>query len=185
MKTHPCGWFVFLFDLRTTTRSVGLCVRAELRRSLTSLLWHNLNPRRRLTSLTSPHPNTVGFSFPGGREHEIIVIYFFAFGNIWIYKTLILFNWKYCHLLVGMLHNVSRYFPFLCVCVWFGGEHRSVAVRCTEAPCPPGASSSRPPPPPPLVLVVFSGNDTRMHVSHSADSPSMDLHTCSSEHRRI
>lgn len=36
-----------------------------------------------------------------------------------------------------------------------------------------------------LVLVVYSGNDTLMHVSHSAGSLSMTLNACSTEHQRF
>lgn len=96
----------------------------------------------------NPFRVNVEKSFPffslEGREDKIIAIYFFAFGNI--YKTLILFNWKYCHVLVGMLHNVSK------LLLWFASNHRFVLLagdcywksilHLHEALCPPGTFSS-------------------------------------------
>lgn len=99
-------------------------------------------------------------------EYKIIAIYFFAFGNI--YKTLIFFNWKYCHVLVGMLHNVSKLFFFCDLqvttdCSVSRGLLLGTFIAPTRGSVSTGNSEFL------FLLFTVENDDTLKHVSHSAN----------------
>lgn len=110
----------------------------------------------------------------GGDIKKKLYIFLLLVIYIYIYKTLVWFNWKYCHPLFSILHNVSksffcdasnhRFVPQAGDCYWERIYCTYMRLCVHQEHFPPNQF---------LVLVVYSGNDTLMHVSHSTDSLSM------------